>query len=67
MDGPRSPGGEKYSSLIDMELKDASCLFLVLFLCVARAQARVLCRVFFGFSVLSSSCVLRAMFADIVS
>ena len=45
MDGPRSPGGEKYSSLIDMELKDASCLFLVLFLCVARAQARV-CRVF---------------------
>ena len=66
MDGPRSPGGEKYSILIDLELKDASCLFLVLFLCVARAQARV-CRVFFGFSVLSSSCVLRAMFADIVS
>ena len=48
MDGPRSPGGEKYSSLIDLELKDASCLFLVLFLCVARAQARV-CRVCFGF------------------
>ena len=45
MDGPRSAGGEKYSSLIDLELKDASCLFLVLFLCVARAQARV-CRVF---------------------
>ena len=58
MDGPRSPGGEKYSSLIDLELKDASCLFFVLFLCVARAQARV-CRVFFGFVSLCVTCYVR--------
>jgi hypothetical protein len=43
MDGPRSPGGEKYSRLIDLELKDASCLFLVLFLCVLHELKRVCC------------------------